>query len=74
MIRWGNKQQVPRFSHRMVKNQGSLAIMDCDETAHHPKGAAKTDEYITVQAKKYKQKLTSRAGLLLVTEGIVGSF
>ena len=31
--------------------------MDCDETAHHPKGAAKTDEYITLQTQNNKRTI-----------------
>ena len=31
--------------------------MDCDETAHHPKGAAKTDEYITLQTQNHKRTI-----------------
>ena len=31
--------------------------MDCNQTAHHPKGAAKTDEYITLQTQNYKRPI-----------------
>ncbi len=31
--------------------------MDCDKTAHHPKGAAKTDEYITLQTQNHKRTI-----------------
>jgi len=33
--------------------------MGCNEAVHHPKDAAKTDEYITLQTEKYKRTINA---------------
>ena len=38
--------------------------MDCDETAHHPKGAAKTDEYLTLQTEKHKRTINLQSWVI----------
>ncbi len=38
--------------------------MDCDETSHHPLGAAKTYEYITLQTQNYKRTINVQSRII----------